>query len=933
MSCELFVNQSLYYARRLMLGATRLDPKDPKYASNLSAAYYEQGKYISAVKSVVLAWQILRSQRSVDGKPATPPPTDILGIKLATRFAKAKMNGFANKTIARHESSINVESAKEANQKQLAKVLETDIDKFVMLERPENVVDAKIDEMRMAWQHLRSIRDDCSLHTPEQCGMALASSEARLRGLHIFKSASDPTMELFKFGHDRVRSILDGVDNETGPDSKIFNLRHELENFDRLSFLFGGSGDARHVFGTLIHFMAMVTHKGFPRSELQPLLRIHLCLVDIHPATIARTLVMLAIIEKVLQTRKSGDETRRAELHATLFYVLMAALMPDYCCKIVMDVSQELASNLPLGTHCFSEWVHVNGYSVSAVVEVLRYWSNPLPKSTKVFIQRIRQMLPKAKDSNALRNYNDGLCNSNNADSLDKPYSSPIVEGMVYDLVTVLLPPRSLLTRHPALAALLRTYRSAPAPVRAAAMLEIEKNWKPSPVIFDKYTTENPEFGGEGGYPLIHSNPYDTLLSFSDFIISFYSPPFAKSGASIMNRFFEVVADSIDILKGNIKMELVATDVITGIPKLLAGDFGRRPEGSPANFTRMWLSNVPDYTNGILNTAVHLVPRLQPNGVAVSNVLLNTGSYGSINEFCYNHTLLYADNLPRFLGCQVMNGRGAAKGDVALLPLPLPRPLDQLASRKELETWLAHLLLCTLCSGRPRLPPYTIRMPSNLSAYFHVLVYLNRVGFLSHWISDFVQCMLSDTLVADVAPYLDLLPTPLQEAKKRVTPRKVHLYAWQAELQVILSSVKVALPFSIILPQDYPTFDDVRTYKATVRPIDIRQNPLLYPLSSPFIASVGLIFYEPRLDINGHKLAAHVPDILEGKSIFGNVQVQIMLSQEAVNLRTGEISWKMSRSWNEKMVTERWNMVAYRTDLSSAVTEPLRADKWQAVSA
>jgi len=42
-----------------------------------------------------------------------------------------------------------------------------------------------------------------------------------------------------------------------------------------------------------------------------------------------------------------------------------------------------------------------------------------------------------------------------------------------------------------------------------------------------------------------------------------------------------------------------------------------------------------DYTNGIINTAVHLAPHLKIGSVASMNVLLNLGNFKTINDFCY----------------------------------------------------------------------------------------------------------------------------------------------------------------------------------------------------------------------------------------------------------------------------------------------------------
>lgn len=170
----------------------------------------------------------------------------------------------------------------------------------------------------------------------------------------------------------------------------------------------------------------------------------------------------------------------------------------------------------------------------------------------------------------------------------------------------------------------------------------------------------------------------------------------------------------------------------------------------------------------------------------------------------------------------------AASEDVAVQNLSLSRRLDQLASKKELYTWLAQLLLCIICNPAAVRPPLRINLPANLNCYLHVLVHLHRVGFPSHWIGGFLQSVISDNLVTDVQPYLEGTPIPSSHASSRkARSQKIHLEAWQAEFQVLLASTMHALLFAITLPPSYPAVSDIKTFKATVRPADLERHPRL----------------------------------------------------------------------------------------------------------
>lgn len=172
----------VYYS--LFFQAVKLDPKEPKYASNLSAVLYELGRYDACIVAIHLSWNPLRLQ---SGKPLTPPESDPLALKLATRFAKAKLNGIKNNTISLHgEAPTQPNSIKND---QVAKDLEADIEKFAMLERDGNV-DAKVKEMRAIWEAWRSVREKCSSHSLKECQATLSVAQTRFNAMPIFKGAA-----------------------------------------------------------------------------------------------------------------------------------------------------------------------------------------------------------------------------------------------------------------------------------------------------------------------------------------------------------------------------------------------------------------------------------------------------------------------------------------------------------------------------------------------------------------------------------------------------------------------------------------------------------------------------------------------------------------------------------------------------------------------
>ncbi|KIM41915.1 hypothetical protein M413DRAFT_71143 [Hebeloma cylindrosporum] len=945
-------------AQKCYQQAVTLDPKEPKYASNLSAVLYELGRYAACIVAIHLSWNPLRQQ---NGSPSTPPESDPLALKLATRFAKAKLNGISNKTISLHGEAPTQPNAVKGDQ--ATKDLEADIEKFAILERDGNV-DAKVKEMRSIWEEWRSVREKCSTHSANECQAAIAAAQTRFRAIPIFKKAADPTMEFYRIGHDPVQSLMYGLFGST-TDQYRLDGNPDYANQREWSFLFGGFGDARHVFGTLMHLAHMSTRGGKNVN-----LKVHLTLMDIHPAPLARNLVIFSLLDQI---RLSKDSSKRVELHAALFYLYTSIIMPDYCHQIVMQTARSLAQELPNGTHSVCQFIHVNPKSLPVVLELLKYWSTPIPKSTKEFLKfkgGLGDLLGGAGGLGALADIFGSMMSPpkkqlTGSSSSSDAYADPSGESSLLDNIHVALPPRTLLARHPALGKLVRTHQNAPETTYSAVKREIEDTWDPNPTFFDKVSTEHPQFALPGGYPNVLTSPLETTISFPKFCREFQRSaiaPFARgnSGFAVTSQFFELAAEAITKLHKSLKVEVVRSDVITGVAKLFAGDLGERPKDFPVTFTRMFLSNVPDYTNGVLNTAVHLVPHLPPKGLAMANCLLNTASFPTISDFCYNYALLLPRDFPRILGCEVTNPHKSCFDDIALVRLPLPRPLDQLATKKELHTWLSQLLLATLRTPNSSPAPGRVDAPNNLTAFLHVLCHLHLVGFPSHWIGDFWQSVISNNFVTDVALYLGRLPVPSTEMNSRKPLRKVHLDAWVAELQVTMASAKLALPFSVALPSEWPSLEDIGTYKAPLLSSDLQLIPghstsVMMSAGSPFIKATGLMFYQPSKEATIDKLASRVHAILEGEPRVRDVKVQILLGQEELDLRQGGIvSWKMSKSWFEKMKEEKWVLAAYRTDLSIPgehldfqrpcttdapifcfyfpATEPLSADKWLEVA-
>jgi len=89
-----------------------------------------------------------------------------------------------------------------------------------------------------------------------------------------------------------------------------------------------------------------------------------------------------------------------------------------------------------------------------------------------------------------------------------------------------------------------------------------------------------------------------------DFVINTTFEPLQQTSFAVFQRLFGAARDAISLLvdgpakgkgKGTTKLvlEFVCSELYTGLPKLIEGDIGPRPESYPKKYLRMWLSNTP----------------------------------------------------------------------------------------------------------------------------------------------------------------------------------------------------------------------------------------------------------------------------------------------------------------------------------------------------
>lgn len=158
-----------------------------------------------------------------------------------------------------------------------------------------------------------------------------------------------------------------------------------------------------------------------------------------------------------------------------------------------MQTAKCLVLELPGRTHSVCQLLYVSPASLPVVLDLLRYWSTPIPKSAKKYLEfksggslvggygslgALADIFGSALSSQTRNKQLPGSSSSSDA------YADPDAESSLFRKIHVVLPPRTLLARHPALGKLVRTYQNAPETTYSAVEREIEDTWDPNPTFF-----------------------------------------------------------------------------------------------------------------------------------------------------------------------------------------------------------------------------------------------------------------------------------------------------------------------------------------------------------------------------------------------------------------------------------------------------------------
>ncbi|KAI0724335.1 hypothetical protein C8T65DRAFT_733972 [Cerioporus squamosus] len=943
---DFFKAGQLTKAAELYQKAEKADPKDPVYSSNLSAALYELGDYRGSVDAVCRSWSLLQDR--ADAK------ADLV-LRLSTRLARALCHGIRAGTITReflgaHETAIGRLRHASTARSATATTAPTNDD----LKRFWEEWDATLAEYNEGSQSV----DDCLIG---------------LSRLPLFCKPLDHTKEFFPIGTDAVIDLTEGWDFQSSYPLHVNKLPVDL--LSEVAFLFGGVGDGRHVFGTVCGLHN--TYKKLSKAK-QAQFRSHITMLDIHDGMIARDLCILMLLHEY---NTAADEKTRIEISATFMYAYLGAVMPSYCYDRLQGVITDLQKRFAATPPALPPWLHVVSDTIPEVTRILEYWTNTVKSTQKILAAynhtglmdrpdpsdvmsspginpQLRQVLEAGRMAKreSIRNMILGMSDADLVRRGLIPAAAPpaaarafleqgmdgIVDAMErmiagnripaseedwFRHTKVFFPPQELFKSHPAFVQGRKEVKEAAQMSKAAekkAINHILSDWKPNITLFDLSHADPRFYPDMDGYPTLELDIFDTVNQLGEFVRrdlpeDLKLRPRGRDALAwqTCDAFFREVDAALKTLGSRIKIELICGGLSEELAKMrFKGDL-TRPKEFPRKYTRMWLSNVPDYTHGPMNMIIYVAPNLQDHSQAAvaCNCLLNTGAWANDAEFFHTYTFLLPEEIPRYLACPVIDEH-AIMGNLVLGVKSLSRPLSELATRDELITWLTRVLFNTFVHGHSPPAPTNVRLPHNLVAFFGLLMHLHRVGYPGHWLSDFLARVLSGQLLSDIPPYDGVYPIPINHRNRRVQPRRIRTDPWLVEFENIIATAYHAIPFPIAgaLPAGFSRKpDDIVVWEARVQGAEFASHSFAnFTGHSPHDPRTHLLFY--RSDVaTADRITDDVRRIFAGKPTPALGTFFILTAQEYVQFETC-IRFKLSKTRIEKMKQEKWSMVAFRND-------------------
>lgn len=159
------------------------------------------------------------------------------------------------------------------------------------------------------------------------------------------------------------------------------------------SFFFGGVGDARHFFATVV---TIAQHEAKKTELSQPNSKYHFTINDIKPHTTARNLLVLLLMNQLAISEH--DKQTTTDIVALIFFIFLGVLIParvhGHLLEII-DKAREILTTPSL----IPPWLWISQRDCAKIIQVLDSWKEPMFPVThaQAQISRAEGVMPKGE--------------------------------------------------------------------------------------------------------------------------------------------------------------------------------------------------------------------------------------------------------------------------------------------------------------------------------------------------------------------------------------------------------------------------------------------------------------------------------------------------------------------------------------------------------
>lgn len=370
--------------------------------------------------------------------------------------------------------------------------------------------------------------------------------------------------ELFSFGHDVATSQ--------------FSKALASASSESCSFLFGGIGDARHFYATLIHIADFEQ-----TSEPDSTRKYHFAINDIMAPTLAKDIIIFYMLQELKTSEQDIDESLTL---AAIFYIFCSQIMPPFAYNHLQTTIEAIIKALDSGRSVL-EWLSLGVPERLAVRKVLVSWKEEAENLCSTF--EISAFV--VRENEEFRKSQMGIF----GEWFEEIPAGCSKEMALYQRTAVLYPPGFFLGKYePSMQSLIDSYdRSNKMPVKKIKAY-CNASWKVNITLLD---VEGERLRREkGGEFEMAFNPFDAADQLYK-TTHLPKPEHPRSLYDYIASFFIKTAAALKYLTGRLIVEGICGELFSVMEKIRYNLVDWRGNEStapfPTQFDRIHESNIP----------------------------------------------------------------------------------------------------------------------------------------------------------------------------------------------------------------------------------------------------------------------------------------------------------------------------------------------------